>query len=498
MKTVRLVPLAALALMASPLAAQHGPTSPPASPPSAVALSAPVVTSHKGRFNGRTINYEARVGPFQATGLDGKPTARLVAISYVAKGSEPDRPVLFLFNGGPIIASYVLHMGAFGPKRVAIPDDIAAPPSSFKLVDNPYSLLDAADLVFFDPAGTGLSRMLPGVDPASQFGNVADGRQLASLVGEWTKAHGRSAAPIYLVGESYGTMRAPEAARQLSAAGVDVDGIVLLGQAVNIIEYAQRRGNILSYAVSLPTLAAIAWSHGKADAKGRSFAQFTSDARTFAADRYLPVLYKGNVASAEEQREIAAKLEEFTGLSADWYLAHRLRITKVDYQQTLLPGQRLATNDARYAGPADGPDPFEAVPDAYAAFFKTYLAKDLGVQVAGDYVTSSGFEGSLNDWKWGDNISPFGEWPYARPIGELFAKNPDFRLLVGNGWTDTQTTVGAMDFLISQNDWPRDRVRSVTYMGGHLPYSIESSLKAFSDDVRAMIERKPQLGGHHE
>jgi hypothetical protein len=69
-------------------------------------------------------------------------------------------------------------------------------------------------------------------------------------------------------------------------------------------------------------------------------------------------------------------------------------------------------------------------------------------------------------------------------------KNPGFRLLVGNGWTDTQTTVGAMDYLVSQAGWPRSRVRTATYRGGHMPYTIEASLKRFTDDVRALVTRK--------
>ena len=47
-------------------------------------------------------------------------------------------------------------MGAFGPKRVAIPSDArddGAPP--YPILDNPDSLLDVTDLVFIDPPGTG-------------------------------------------------------------------------------------------------------------------------------------------------------------------------------------------------------------------------------------------------------------------------------------------------------------------------------------------------------
>ncbi|WP_395397799.1 peptidase S10 [Novosphingobium sp. BL-8A] len=458
--------------------------------PAQVDLSAPIVTAHTGVFNGRKIAYSAVVERFDTSAADGTPAARLVAISYIAKKADKQRPVLFVFNGGPIVSSSTLHMGAFGPKRVSIPEDIHAPATSFKLVDNPNTLLDEADLVFFDPAGTGFSRFAPGTSPATQASNVADSRQLAQMVLQWCKTHDRLGAPIYLVGESYGTMRAPEAAGQLLQAGVAVDGIVLLGQAVNIIEYAQRPANLTSYAVSLQTLAAIAWEQGKADAKGRDFARFMADAKAFAMEEYLPALYLGGSAPEARQREVAAKLAEFTGLGADWYLAHKLRITKAEYLKTLLPGYTLNAYDARYRKPAGGEDPFDLVTKAYEANFAQYLAADLKAGSVGSYLPGYMFPGGLNGWDWGVNKSPFGDWPYKRPISDLMDKNPRFRLMVANGWTDTETTVGAMELLVNEAQWPKDRVKTFAYRGGHMAYTVPASLEAFTRDVRAMIERR--------
>jgi len=76
-------------------------------------------------------------------------------------------------------------------------------------------VLDSADLVFFDPAGTGFSRVAPGVDPESYFSVAADGQQLAQLVIEWSHLHHRESSPKYLFGESYGTLRAAATANQL-------------------------------------------------------------------------------------------------------------------------------------------------------------------------------------------------------------------------------------------------------------------------------------------
>src|SRR5689334_4653696 len=85
-----------------------------------VGVAATVVTHHKGKFGGKSVRYDALVEPIVVNDSSGKPGARLVSVSYVATNSKvADRPVLFIFNGGPIVASAALHMGALGPKRVA-------------------------------------------------------------------------------------------------------------------------------------------------------------------------------------------------------------------------------------------------------------------------------------------------------------------------------------------------------------------------------------------
>ena len=52
-----------------------------------------------------------------------------------------------------------LHMGSFGPRRVVTPDTEHKTAAPYTIVDNQYSLLDVADLVFIDAPGTGFSRI---------------------------------------------------------------------------------------------------------------------------------------------------------------------------------------------------------------------------------------------------------------------------------------------------------------------------------------------------
>ena len=88
-----------------------------------------------------------------------KPAAEIFSVSYVAD-RERDRPVTFVFNGGPGASSAYLHMGAVGPQRVAFPADGTLPRLPPRLVANEESWLAFTDLVFVDPVGTGFSRVI--------------------------------------------------------------------------------------------------------------------------------------------------------------------------------------------------------------------------------------------------------------------------------------------------------------------------------------------------
>ena len=64
-----------------------------------------------------------------------KPVAEIFHVYYRKlqdapdAAAEPDRPVTFVFNGGPGAASAYLHVGALGPRRVKFaPDGTLLPP----------------------------------------------------------------------------------------------------------------------------------------------------------------------------------------------------------------------------------------------------------------------------------------------------------------------------------------------------------------------------------
>ena len=127
---------------------------------------------------------------------------------------------------GPGSGSVWLQMGAFGPKRVAIPSDArddGAPP--YPIVDNPDALLDVTDMVFIDPPGTGFSVLLPGGEPKNYYGVQQDARAVAEVIRRWLGENGRWNSPKFIIGESYGTTRAAGLSTELADRGVQLNGI---------------------------------------------------------------------------------------------------------------------------------------------------------------------------------------------------------------------------------------------------------------------------------
>lgn len=175
-------------------------------------------TSHRlsGTFGGTRMAYTATVAETVLKNEDDEPAAAIVVTSYVAEPNDTARPVTFLFNGGPGSGSVWLQMGAFGPKRVAIPSDArddGAPP--YPILDNPDSLLDVTDLVFIDPVGTGFSHLIGKTEGSDYWGVTKDARSVAEVIRKWLSDNGRWNSPKYLGGESYGTTRSAAVVDQL-------------------------------------------------------------------------------------------------------------------------------------------------------------------------------------------------------------------------------------------------------------------------------------------
>lgn len=77
------------------------------------------VTHHDLALGGRALRFTATAGTLHIRDQDDKPYGSICYVAYTLDGAEArNRPVSFLYNGGPGSASLWLHMGSFSPVRI--------------------------------------------------------------------------------------------------------------------------------------------------------------------------------------------------------------------------------------------------------------------------------------------------------------------------------------------------------------------------------------------
>src|SRR4051812_14304630 len=284
-------------------------------------------TTHSITTGGRTFNYTAVAGTMAQKDESGKALADMFFVAYTIdrpeSSSPTTRPITFVFNGGPGAASVWLHLGAVGPKRIRLDDgdnkvDPAQPP--FELVDNESTWLDATDLVFIDPVGTGYSRPAQGEKGEQFYGVKEDIQSVGNFVRLWVTRYSRWSSPKFLAGESYGTTRAAGLSEHLlEKQGISLNGIILVSSVLNFQTLVNAPGNDLPYALFLPSYTAAAAYHKKlVDDLTRDLPATLKEVQQFALGDYTAALAAGDSLPQNKRVEIIEKLSKYTGLSIEY------------------------------------------------------------------------------------------------------------------------------------------------------------------------------------
>lgn len=454
------------------------------------------VTEGEVSVGGQKIAYTATAGTLPLTKADGEKRASVFFIAYEKKGSEAaKRPITFCFNGGPGSSSVWLHLGAFGPKRVALPSTgVEWPKPPFSLVANEYSLLDATDLVFVDPVSTGFSRAEK-PDEAKQFhGYTEDLESVGEFIQRYVSRNNRWASPKFLAGESYGGLRAAGLAGHLQDRfGMYLNGIAIVSGVVDFKTLSADAGNDVSYITFLSSMAATAHYHKKlaADLLQKDVRAVMQEAAEFAQGEYAAALLRGHALPAGKPEEIAQKLSRYTGLPADFWARERLRISPGQFRRKLLEAENKVAGrfDARAVidGSSNDDPSYANVYGAFATTLNAYLRGDLKYEsdLAYEILTRD-----VHPWSYAGFAGRYVS--SADALGDAMTSNPDLRVFVACGHYDLATPGGGIEHTI--NHLPADpaRLSNVTYgyyEGGHMMYSNTDSLIRLNADLRAWLTK---------
>lgn len=460
-------------------------------------------THHTGTFNGQSLRYRAIAGETYLNNHKGEPSAAFFSVSYLRENvtNPAQRPVIFIFNGGPGSSSVWLHMGLFGPKRVVVPsdggDDGAAP---FVYGPNPHSLLDIADLVMIDPVGTGYSHIIGNGSTKDYYGHKEDAASVAEFIRIWLTEHQRWMSPKYLASESFGTVRAALLADTMSWGAIDIPfkGIILMSQILDYAAAQDEDNNLMAYVNNLPAMAAAAHYHKKVSTP-LDLRAFVDEARRFAIDEYLPALFKGRDLPPDRYASVLAALQRYTGLSRDYLEKSDLRVKPFRFVKELRRDEGLSVGmfDSRYTGQELDkltPTPTEDASaygngSAYTAAINELFTRELGVQMDIPYKTLN-LEPYLQ-WNWrtkGPN--EYYEPSYSdvtKSLAHALVRNKDLAVLVACGLYDLVTTCSSAEYVFSQPGIPPGRTRIEYYDAGHMMYMHQASFEKLVTDMRRFI-----------
>jgi len=452
---------------------------------------ATVVSDHEITIKGIRVPYKATAGMMPVWDPEGKAQAG-VFFTYYERSDIKDRasrPLVISFNGGPGTPSVWMELGYTGPRILNV-DDEGYPVQPYGLRDNPYSLLDVADIVYIDPVNTGFSRAVSKDVPTTRFfGVTADIKYLAEWVNTFVSRMNRWASPKYLIGESYGTARVSGLALELqNAHWMFFNGVILVSPTTLGIE----RDGPVAAALKLPYFAATAWYHKAlaSDLQSKDLTDMLPEVEQFTMNELIPAMSKGSSLDDVKRKEITQKISRYSGLSERVITQNNLDVSTNLFWKELLrdKGFTVGRLDSRYKG-IDKKDGGES-PDynseliswehSFTPAINIYLREELKYKTDLRYYMF----GPVNPWdrtgdKTGDNLR------------QAMAENPYMHVLVQSGYFD-----GACDYFNAKyNMWQmdpsgrmKDRMHWEGYRSGHMMYLRRPDLEASNQSLREFIK----------
>ncbi|PTM13246.1 MAG: carboxypeptidase [Bacteroidetes bacterium] len=455
-----------------------------------------VITNHTTTINGVKVAYTATTGTQPVWDEAGEPIATLFYTYYKKTGTDntANRPLLISFNGGPGSASVWMHIAYTGPQVLNI-DDEGYPVQPYGVHENPYSVLDVADIVFVNPVNTGYSRTIPATGDEVKrerfFGINADIKYLAEWLNTFVTRHERWTSPKYLIGESYGGTRVSGLALELQERQwMYLNGVILVSPA----DYKAFESDApISSALNFPYFTAAAWYHRALPAalQDKDLLDVLPEAEAFTLNTLMPALARGGSLSSTERQEVAARMAYYSGLSEKAILQNNLDVPTRFFWKELLrdeSGYTIGRLDSRYLGL----DKKEAgvAPD-YSAELTSWLhsftpAINYYIREHLNFKTDIKYNmfGPVSPWDQQNNNT-------RDNLRQAMAENPYLNVMFQGGYYDGACTYFNSKYTMWQIDPSgklADRLSFRGYRSGHMMYLRLEDLKTANEDLRSFIK----------
>ncbi|TVZ55287.1 carboxypeptidase C (cathepsin A) [Lutibacter sp. Hel_I_33_5] len=468
-----------------------------------IPLDTIVTTTNSVTIKGKKIPYKAMTGMQPVWNENGKIVASLYYTYYTRTDikNKTKRPLVMSFNGGPGSASVWMHIAYTGPKVLKI-DDEGNPIQPYGIKDNPYSVLDVADIVFINPVNTGYSRPVvkkgEKLDKKYFFGVNADAKYLADWLNTFITRNNRWLSPKYIIGESYGGTRVMQLANELqNRQWMYLNGVIMVSPAdYKII----RTGGSEDSAMNLPYFTATAWYHKMLpkDLQNKDLEEILPEAERFSYNELLPAISKGGNISDSERNNVAEKMARLTGIKKRVLLQQNLEMPPSFFWKELLRdvnGKTIGRLDSRYLG-IDRQE-VGTRPD-YSPELTSWLHS---FTPAINYYTQNILK-FKTDVKY-NMFGPVRPWDFEKEnarenLRKAMAQNPYLQVLVQSGYYDGATTYSVAKYTMGKIDPSgkmKHRMSFKGYRSGHMMYLRKVDLEKANEDLRLFIKKSSEKIG---
>ncbi|MFP4093420.1 MAG: S10 family peptidase [Cyclobacteriaceae bacterium] len=450
-----------------------------------------VTTTHEVNIKGQKVPYQASTGTMPVWNEKGEPIAALF-YTYYERSDVRDRaarPLVISFNGGPGSASVWMHIAYTGPRMLQI-DDEGYPVQPYGIRENPYSILDVADIVYVNPVNTGYSRVLDEeVDRSTFFGVNADIEYLAEWLNTFVTRYNRWTSPKYLIGESYGTTRVSGLALELqNAQWMYLNGVIL----VSPTGLGIKRDGPVDAANRLPYFTAAAW-YQKAlptTLQQKDLDEVLEESEAFTINELLPAMAKGGFLDETEMQKMAERMSYFSGLTTKEIMQHNLDVPTSYFWKALLRdrgGYTVGRLDSRYLGidrqlAGDRPDYNSELTSWLHSFtpaINYYFRNQLNFETDIKY----NMFGPVHPWDRSNDMT-------GDNLRQAMAQNPYLNVMIQSGYYDGATTYFDAKYTmwhIDPSGRMKDRLSFKGYRSGHMMYLRAEDLQTANEDIREFI-----------
>jgi carboxypeptidase C (cathepsin A) len=465
-------------------------------PPMTVGDEPIIVSEHAIQSAKGMLSYEARIGRLPIRDAQtGQIRGRIFFVAYVIapKHGERPRPVTFAWNGGPGVASSIIHLQGLGPRRI----------DRDRMVDNADSPLAVSDLIFIDAMETGFSRPEKPEFAPDFFTLKGDVAATAEFIRAYRSRFRQMEQPVFIAGESFGVFRAAALADFMTDRGDRLDGVMLISG-----DFPNVRQPVEFYdAMHIPARVAVAFHWKRLPPElMRDYVATMRQANEWVEKTYLPALKCLECQTTESRERIATELARWIGMRPDQVDRKTLVVHAKHFLEDFFDGDKtqvLGEEDARtledeisWTGPASVIDQYLRSELGYATDL-TYNTIEAG------YTPSPGakFRSAGSQFNYDMGLSKADE-KLNRDTGEVtyvarnnppwmqnaLTRNKKLKVFVATGRYDPLNMCeGDVEAVAELPENLSSRIENRCYEAGHIMYMDAGARPQFLSDVSRFI-----------